>query len=149
MIRKAEPRDESSWRVLFDEYNRFYGREPREDVTRYTWKRVLDAACPVHALVAEKDGKVVGIPNYVVHENTTQLLPSCYLQDMIVADEARGEGVGRRLIEWLLAEMKPQGWSRVYWNTRENNYRARMLYDKFAPQSGFVRYVVNNPECVF
>ncbi len=148
-VRRAEAHDESAWRVLWDEYNRFYGREPREEVTRYTWKRVLDPACPVHSLVAEADGKVMGIANYVIHENTSQMLPSCFLQDMIVADEARGCGVGRKLIEWLLAEMRTQGWSRVYWNTKENNYRARFLYDKFTPHSGFVRYVVNNPECKF
>lgn len=148
VIRKAEARDENAWRVLWDEYNRFYGREPREQVTRYTWKRIHDPASPVHALVAEKGARVVGIAHYVIHENTSQMLPSCFLQDMIVAEEARGAGVGCRLIEWLLAEMKAQGWSRVYWNTKENNYRARMLYDKFTPHSGFVRYVVNNPECV-
>ena len=103
----------------------------------------------MNGLIAESGGKVMGIAHYVIHENTSQMLPSCFLQDMIVADEARGTGVGRRLIDWLLTEMKTQGWSRVYWNTKENNYRARMLYDKFTSHSGFVRYVVNNPECMF
>ena len=42
--------------------------------------------------------------------------------------------------------MKAQRWSRLYWNTKENNYRARGLYDKYTPHSGFLRYVVNNPE---
>jgi GNAT superfamily N-acetyltransferase len=53
--------------------------------------------------------------------------------------------VGKRLIDWLLEETKRQGWSRLYWNTKENNYRARGLYDKYAPHSGFLRYVVNTP----
>ena len=48
--------------------------------------------------------------------------------------------------ERLVAEMKAQGWSRLYWNTKENNYRARGLYDKYTPHSGFLRYVVVNPE---
>lgn len=42
--------------------------------------------------------------------------------------------------------MKAQGWSRLYWNTKENNYRARALYDSYAPHSGFVRYVIQNQE---
>ena len=46
------------------------------------------------------------------------------------------------LIDWLVEEMKLQGWSRLYWNTKENNYRARGLYDKYTPHSGFLRYVV-------
>jgi hypothetical protein len=77
-IHEAEPRDHDAWRLLWDAYNRFYGREPREEVTQYTWKRILDPANPVHALVAEKDSKVVGIAHYVIHENTSQMLPSCF-----------------------------------------------------------------------
>ena len=35
-----------------------------------------------------------------------------------------------------------QGWSRVYWVTKEDNARARRLYDRFAPADGFIRYSV-------
>ena len=54
----------------------------------------------------------------------------------------RAAGVGEQLIGWLVAEMKREGWSRLYWHTRLNNYRARGLYDKFTPHSDFVRYTV-------
>jgi ribosomal protein S18 acetylase RimI-like enzyme len=52
-------------------------------------------------------------------------------------------GVGKQLIDWLVAECKAQKWSRLYWNTKENNYRARGLYDRYTPHSGFLRYVLN------
>jgi len=55
-------------------------------------------------------------------------------------------GVGQLLIDELMAEMRAQRWSRVYRATRENNYRARRLYDKHAQHSGFLRYVIENPE---
>jgi hypothetical protein len=48
------------------------------------------------------------------------------------------------MIDWLVAEMKGRGWSRLYWNTKETNYRARGLYDQYTPHSGFVRYVIAN-----
>jgi len=145
-IRKAEARDESRWRELWDAYTRFYEREPREELTRHTWARILDPACQVYALVAEMPGQsIVGIANYLIHENTSQMTPCCYLQDLIVDPKARGNGIGGALIDWLIDEMKARGWSRLYWNTRENNYRARALYDKYTPQSGFVRYVIPNP----
>ncbi len=54
----------------------------------------------------------------------------------------RASGIGERLVAWLVAEMKREGWSRLYWHTRHNNYRARGLYDKFTPHSDFVRYTV-------
>jgi len=115
-------------------------------VTDYTWKRIMENASPVHAIVAESTGDgVIGIANYVIHENTWTLTPVCYLEDLYVDPDRRAAGVGRQLIDWLVAEMKARKWSRLYWNTKENNYRARGLYDKYTPHSGFLRYVVDNP----
>jgi GNAT superfamily N-acetyltransferase len=145
-IRKIEARDEARWRELWDEYTRFYEREPSEEITRHTWTRIFDPASPVHAIVAERaDGEVIGIANYLIHESTSSLTPVCLLQDLFVDPDARAGGVGRHLIDWLVAETLRQDWSRLYWHTKENNYRARALYDTYTPHSGFVRYVVANP----
>jgi len=145
-IRKIEARDERRWRELFDGYTRFYEREPSEAITRRTWANLMDAESPVHAIVAVGDsGEVVGIANYIIHENTSALSPACYLQDLFVDPSRRAAGAGKLLIDWLVAEMKARGWSRLYWHTKENNYRARGLYDKYTPHSGFVRYVIKNP----
>src|SRR5262249_27565852 len=133
-IRKVEARDEERWRVLWDGYNRFYEREPSEAVTLHTWARLLDPASPIFAIVAEDPaGRVVGIANYVLHESTSAIRPVCYLQDLFVDPDNRAGGVGKQLIDWLVAEMATQGWSRLYWHTRETNYRARGLYDKYTP----------------
>jgi GNAT superfamily N-acetyltransferase len=144
-VRRIEPRDQARWRVLWDGYTRFYEREPSEPITRHTWARIMNPESPVHAIVAERDGQVIGIANYILHENASALTLSCYLQDLFVDPDVRGGGVGRALIDWLVAEMKTQGWSTLYWNTKENNYRARGLYDKYTPHSGFLRYVIRNP----
>jgi len=145
-IRRVQPGDEGGWRKLWDGYTRFYEREPSEAITRRTWSRILDPAVPMYAVVAQaEDGEVAGIANYVIHENTSTLTPVCYLEDLFVDPASRAAGVGKRLIDWLLAQTKTQGWSRLYWHTRENNYRARGLYDKYGPHSGFVRYVIHNP----
>jgi GNAT superfamily N-acetyltransferase len=82
---------------------------------------------------------------YIIHEHTWELTPVCYLQDLFVDPGERTVGVGKQLIDWLVAECKAQGWSRLYWHTRETNYRARGLYDKYTPHSGFLRYVVEIP----
>jgi GNAT superfamily N-acetyltransferase len=143
IVRRAAPRDEKRWRELFDGYCVFYKRTPSEPLTRHTWARIMDDASPIHAIVAEdrKDG-VIGIANYVVHEHTLGLTPVCYLGDLFVDPAQRAAGVGELLIGWLVAETKREGWSRLYWHTRLNNYRARGLYDKFTPHSDFVRYTV-------
>jgi ribosomal protein S18 acetylase RimI-like enzyme len=79
----------------------------------------------------------------LLHESTGTFTPVCYLADLFVDPAARAGGIGKSLIDWILAEAKARGWSRVYWTTRETNYRARGLYDKYTPHSGFLRYVVN------
>ena len=145
-IRKIEARDEQRWRELWDGYCRFYERDLSEAVTRHTWTRIMDWASPVNAIVAERASGVTGMANYIVHENTWTLTPVCYLQDLFVDPGERVAGVGKALIDWLLAETKRQGWSRLYWNTKESNYRARGLYDKYTPHSGFLRYVINNKQ---
>ena len=145
-IRRAEARDEPRWRELWDAYTRFYEREPNEAITRYTWTRILDAGSPVMAIVAEDEaGRVVGIANYLLHENTSALAQNCYLQDLFVDPQVRASGTGKAMIDWLIAEMKRQGWARLYWATKETNYRARGLYDKYTPHSGFLRYQILNP----
>ena len=145
-IRRIEPGDQARWRELWDGYTRFYEREPVETVTRHTWARLMDPASPVYAIVADRAGDgVIGMANYLIHENTSSLTPVCYLEDLFVDPGKRGDGVGHMLIDWLVAEMGRQNWARLYWHTKENNYRARGLYDKYAPHSGFLRYVVRNP----
>jgi ribosomal protein S18 acetylase RimI-like enzyme len=145
-VRRIEARDEPRWRALWEGYCRFYERVLSEDVTRHTWQRIMDGESPVNAIVAEREGSgVIGIANYILHENTWTLTPVCYLEDLYVDPAQRAEGVGRQLIDWLVAEMQARGWSRLYWNTKENNYRARGLYDKYTPRDPFVRYVINKP----
>lgn len=145
-IRPIEARDEPRWRALWDGYCRFYEREPSERITRHAWARIMRPDAPVYAIVAEKDGRVIGMANYIIHDNTSTLTPICYLQDLFVDPQERAHGVGQQLIDWLVAQMRAQGWSRLYWNTKEDNYRARGLYDKYTPHSGFLRYVVMNPD---
>lgn len=145
-VRRIESRDEQRWRELWAGYNRFYERELPENVTARTWRNIMDAAAPVHAIVAGNEhGAIVGIANYLIHESTSTPSAVCYLQDLFVDPEVRGSGAGRLMIDWLVAEMTAQGWSRLYWHTKENNYRARGLYDKYTPHSGFIRYAIANP----
>jgi GNAT superfamily N-acetyltransferase len=142
-VRPIEARDAAAWRELWEGYCRFYEVQIAAAVTEHTWRRICDPASPVAAIVAEQAGAgVIGMANYILHENTWELAPVCYLEDLFVSPAERAGGVGQALIDWLVARMQADGWSRIYWNTRENNYRARGLYDKYTPRDPFVRYVI-------
>lgn len=129
---------------LWDSYNAFYGRVGESalpsPITQMTWSRFLDPDEPVHAIVAETDGKLVGFVHYLFHRSTIHLAPTCYLQDLFTVEEARGKGIGSALINAVYEQAKSAGSRRVYWQTQENNVVAMQLYDKLAERSGFLVY---------
>ncbi|WP_316185001.1 GNAT family N-acetyltransferase [Bradyrhizobium sp. SZCCHNRI1003] len=143
-IRAITRQDYDRWLPLWDGYNAFYGRSgatalPAE-VTATTWSRFFDAYEPVHAVVAESGGTLLGLAHYLFHRTTTAIVPLCYLNDLFTADAARGKGVGRALIEAVYDEARRAGSPRVYWQTHETNTVAQALYDKVAERSGFIVY---------
>jgi GNAT superfamily N-acetyltransferase len=136
--------DWERWLPLWEGYNTFYERVGPtalpETVTRTTWARFFDPAEPVHALVAEADGELLGLVHYLFHRSTTMIAPICYLQDLFTSPAARGKGVGRALIEAVYDRARQAGSTRVYWQTHETNAVARRLYDQVSVRSGFIVY---------
>jgi GNAT superfamily N-acetyltransferase len=144
IIRPVTRQDHDQWLPLWAGYNAFYGRSGptalSPDITRTTWARFFDAYEPVHALVADSNGRLLGLTHYLFHRSTTAINPSCYLQDLFTTEDARGKGVGRALIEGVYERARSAGCPRVYWQTHETNQTAMQLYDKVAERSGFVVY---------
>jgi GNAT superfamily N-acetyltransferase len=145
IIRPVVPADFVQWERLWEGYNKFYGRSGTtalpDEITRMTWSRFFDAYEPMHALVAEKDGQLLGLIHYIFHRSTIMIGPTCYLQDLFTAESARGQGVGRALIETVYERARAAGSQRVYWHTHETNLIAMKLYDQVAKRSGFVVYL--------
>jgi GNAT superfamily N-acetyltransferase len=143
-IRFLTRQDHDQWLPLWDGYNAFYGRSGPSalagEITAMTWSRFFDDHEPVHALVAERGGALLGLAHYLFHRSTTAIEPVCYLQDLFTSEQARGRGVGRALITGVYEQARRAGASRVYWQTHETNHTAMQLYDKVADKSGFVVY---------
>jgi GNAT superfamily N-acetyltransferase len=139
-VRSITPTDYAQWETLWEGYNTFYERTVPAEITRTTWSRFFDGYEPVHALVAEQEGHLLGLVHYLFHRSTTLIGPTCYLQDLFTTKRARGQGVGRALIEAVYDRARSAGSQRVYWQTHETNVTAMTLYDKVAERSGFVVY---------
>lgn len=143
-IRPIALTDYEQWLPLWDGYNAFYGRSGDTaldpEITRTTWARFFDPAEPVHALVAESNGELIGLTHYLYHRSTTAINLTCYLQDLFTAEAARGKGAGRALINEVYNQAKLAGSPRVYWMTHETNHTAMELYNKVADKSGFLVY---------
>jgi GNAT superfamily N-acetyltransferase len=141
-IRDARPEDEARWRALWDGYLAFYRVTIAPDITDATWRRVFDPASAIFMRVAEIDGDVKGFTLCITHEGTWTVAPDCYLEDLFVDESARGHGVGRALLDDLVALCKKNGWARLYWHTEEGNATARKLYDTYVKSDGHIRYRV-------
>jgi GNAT superfamily N-acetyltransferase len=140
IIRPVAPADRAQWEPLWQGYLAFYKTSMPDEVSDTTFLRFFDPSEPMHALVAERDGNVVGIVHYIFHRSTWTKGPYCYLQDLFTAEHARGGGAGRKLIEAVYKRAIEEGASRVYWLTQETNATARALYDKLADCPGFIQY---------
>jgi GNAT superfamily N-acetyltransferase len=143
-IRSVTREDFDQWLPLWEGYNTFYGRSGATtlpfEITQMTWGRFFDPYEPVHALVAESEGQLLGLTHYLYHRSTTAIVPSCYLQDLFTQEAARGKGVGKALINGVYERARAAGAARVYWQTHETNLTAMKLYDSVAERSGFLVY---------
>ena len=144
IVRPIRDTDLPAWTPLWDGYNAFYGRSGAtalpDAITRGTWARFFDDSEPVHALVADSGGELLGLAHYLFHRSTTAIGLNCYLQDLFTVEAARGRGVGRALIEAVYEQARQAGSPRVYWHTHHSNATAMRLYDQVAEHSGFVVY---------
>lgn len=143
-IRPIQQTDFTAWQPLWNGYNAFYGRQGATalapEITQATWQRFFDPAEPVFALVAESEGRLLGLTHYLYHRSTTRIELTCYLQDLFTTPDARGQGVGRRLIQGVYQAASAAGIKRVYWQTHQTNAAGRLLYDKVAQHAGFIVY---------
>ena len=140
VVRPAVAADFPQWLPLWTGYNTFYKRVLPDAVTQSTWARFFNEAEPVHALVAEENGRLLGLTHYLFHRATAMIEYNCYLADLFTNQAARGKGVGKALIEAVYEKARLAGCSRVYWQTHETNAVAQVLYNNVAERSGFIVY---------
>lgn len=132
--------ERADWEPLWKGYLDFYETSVSKETYDTTWARLHDPNEPMGLLGAYVDGKLLGIVHYLYHRSCWTIGNYCYLQDLFVAKEARGHGLGRALIEAVYKTAQEAGASRVHWLTHATNTTARALYDQLATAPGFIQY---------
>ena len=132
-VRPLQPQDRDHWFRLWRGYQEFYQIELEKRISAFTWSRRLDENQPMWCLVAEIGGQPVGMMNYILHANT-------WTDQPVVLPGRFVRRSGRALIETLVNMAKDTGWFRVYWMTKADNATTRILYDKLAAATDWVRY---------
>jgi GNAT superfamily N-acetyltransferase len=141
IIRPLVVADRGGWEPLWQGYLQFYRADVPPDVSQVTFARLTGGREPMGGFVAvDNSGKLTGIVHWITHRSCWTAGDYCYLQDLFVAPDLRGAGIGRMLIEAVYDRARALGCSRVHWLTHETNTHAMLLYDRIADRSGFVQY---------
>ena len=130
--------DYAAWLVLAQGYKTFYETSLPDAAYQQTWRRIQDGD-GIFAWCARRDGRLLGITHYLFHPSAWSA-EVCYLQDLFVAEAARGQGVAQALIERVAQAARERGAPRLYWLTHQTNACARRLYDRLGQHQGFIRY---------
>jgi len=139
-IKAVTQDDHEQWLPLWQAYLRFYKTELADSVSQSTWQRFLDASEPTNAALAWKDGKAVGMVQFIYHRTNWSIKNACYLQDLFVDPALRGTGLGRKLIEHVYTTARDNNCDKVHWLTHETNATAIQLYERIADQPGFIQF---------
>lgn len=141
-IREPRTDDKPAWRMLWTEYLEFYNSSVPDAVYEKTFARLLDPARDSQRafLAVDDTDRPIGLVHYITHPHNWREEDVVYLQDLYVADAARGTGAGRALIEAVYTAADASGTPSVYWLTQDFNETARTLYDRIATLTPFIKY---------
>lgn len=130
-IRFAQPGDEATVLRLIKDLAT-YEREPDAvQATEDSIRAELFGEGPqVFVLLAEMDGRPVGLALWFLTFSTWTGRPSLYLEDLFVDEAARGQGVARALFRRLAQEAKARNCARIDWAVLDWNTEAMAFYER-------------------
>jgi GNAT superfamily N-acetyltransferase len=128
---------------LVADYQRFYGAEPDTERNREFFRRFLEPSDDGLLLGARDGDGFLGYACLYWHFSSTRATEAVLMNDLFVVAEARGEGVGRALIEASAEVARRRGARILEWSTEPGNATAQRLYDSTgAERSEWVSYEI-------
>ncbi len=134
--------DFAAWKACWVDYLAFYHTTREEAFIALAWERIQsDDPHEMQARIAkDRAGNLLGLVHFLYHRHGWYRNRACYLQDLYVHPQARGQGVARALIETVYDLAKKESAQQVYWMTQQENAQAKLLYDRIAQETTFVKY---------
>jgi GNAT superfamily N-acetyltransferase len=115
---------------LIAAYQRFYKVEKVDDErNRSFFRRFLAPSEDGLLLGARSQGRLLGYACLYWHFSSLEACESVLMNDLYVAEDARGRGVGRALIEASAEVARERGVPFLEWSTAPDNHTAQRLYD--------------------
>jgi ribosomal protein S18 acetylase RimI-like enzyme len=129
----------AEWNVLYAAYAEYYQVEQTQEMRDRSWGWIMEGR--INCLMAlDETGKPVGIAHIREFLRPLSSTVAGYLDDLFVDPTQRGGGVVNLLFDAAKALGREKNWSVIRWITRDDNYRARSVYDKVATRTNWVTY---------
>jgi len=127
---------------MIAEYQRFYEvEEIDEERNREFFARFVSPSENGMLLGAWRDDDLIGYACLYWHFTSLVPAETVLMNDLFVAEAARGQGVGRALIEAGASVARDRGAHHLEWATAPDNATARRLYDSTgAERSTWIEY---------
>ena len=122
---------------LMQAYGAFYESDPSDDELRAMATAFLDEGSGGTQLIArDGSGQALGHATVLWSWDTTLARRLAVMEDLFVAEAARGRGVGAALIEACRELAADRGVEWLAWETAPDNATAQRLYDGLADRAG-------------
>jgi len=140
-VQEPEKGDRESWQRLYRGYAEFYGVPMTDEILDIVWRWIFDGEEAFYCLYAKNAaGEGVGLMHYRPMFSPLRGAMAGFLDDLYVEPAARGSGVVNALFDALKVQARKHDWPVIRWITRDNNYRARAVYDCVATRTDWITY---------
>ena len=112
---------------------------PDPEKQRRALREILSDALIGRIYVARQGATVIAMASLLYTVSTVEGGKAAWLEDVVVRPEHRGRGVGRRLLQHLMASARAEGVLRVTLLTDADNERAHSLYEGLGFQFSAMR----------
>ena len=140
MIREIQLKDKEQWEKLYKGYANFYKVEMNEQILQTVWDWLHNKNHEVDGLVYEINNSIVALAHYRKMPRPLKGNNIGFLDDLYVDPEHRGKRIGEKILNKLKEISKSKEWNLIRWITRDDNLRAKSLYDRVAQKTTWKLY---------
>ena len=140
MIIDIHLKDKEQWEKLYRDYADFYKVEMNDKILQTVWNWLRNKNHEVQGIVYEIDDNIVALAHYRRMPSPLRGQDIGFLDDLYVDPKYRGQKIGEKLINKIKEISKSKGWNFVRWITRDDNVRAKSLYDRISEKTNWNVY---------
>ena len=145
-VRPVADGDFFAWLDLYEKYAEFYETPLTDQKALLLWSWLTAPDHEEDGLVAIEGERLVGLAHFREFARPLEADRGLFLDDLYVADENRGKGVGHALIEAVRQRAVERGLGVVQWITAHDNRTAQNVYDSVASRTSWVTYEIDLPK---